>query len=245
MIVGLIPARLKSNRLPFKALLKISEIPLVIHTLSRAKLSKRLDKVYVCTDLEKIAEVVKKYNGDFIMTKKYHKNGTERIAEAAKKMKNLKRIIDIQCDEVLLDPESIDQLINFHDKNDHFDIVVPHSTLKKKTDQNLVKIVSNDYNYVLYMSRNNIPFSKKKIKYKKHLDIISFKPSALQKFFKLKRSSNEKVEGIELLRAIDNKLKVGTFNIKTEAFSVNTRDDFCRASKILKKFPCQKYYFNY
>ena len=86
-IVGLIPTRLNSSRLPQKALLLIHKIPLVVHTYKRAKLSKNLDDLYICCDDKKIFNVVKKFGAKAIMTSKHHKNGTERINEAYKKLK--------------------------------------------------------------------------------------------------------------------------------------------------------------
>ena len=83
----LIPTRINSKRLPAKALLKIEDIPIIIHTYMRARLSKLADDVYVCTDSSKIIEACKKYDAKFIKTKSSHKNGTDRIAEAAKKLK--------------------------------------------------------------------------------------------------------------------------------------------------------------
>jgi len=242
MIVGLIPARINSFRLPRKPLLKIDKIPIVIHTMKRAMLCKKIDKIYVCTDSEEIAKVVEEYSGNFILTKSTHNNGTERIAEAAKKIGRVSKIIDIQCDEVLLNPKNLSLLIDFHSKNNKFDIVVPHSLLKKKTDRNVVKIVSNKDHKILYMSRENIPFSNIAITLKRHLDIISFKPNILKKFSNLKKSLNERIEGIELLRAIDNNFSVGTFQIKTDTFSVNTKTDYINAIEFMKNCPLRKKY---
>ena len=87
MIVALIPARLKSIRLPHKPLLNIENFPLVMHVYKRAKLAKKLDKVIVCADDIKIVDLVKKHGGEALITKKNHKNGTERIQEIAKKLK--------------------------------------------------------------------------------------------------------------------------------------------------------------
>ena len=80
-IVGLIPSRLESIRLPGKALLDICGIPMVIHTYKRALLSKALDEVHICTDSIEIAKVCEKYKASYIMTSSQHKNGTERIYE--------------------------------------------------------------------------------------------------------------------------------------------------------------------
>ena len=243
MILGLIPARLNSARLSNKALLKIDGLPMIIHVLKRAQLSKKLDKIIVCTDSEKIIELVKEYKGQAVLTSSKHNNGTERISEVSKKM-NCQQVIDIQCDEVLLNPKDLDDLIDFHKKNKHFDIVVPHSKIINKTDKNVVKIVSNSFNKVLYMSRENLPFSykNKKLLYSRHLDIISFKPEALATFSTLRKSYNEQFESIELLRALDNNLNVGTFLIKNKTFSVNTSLDFLKAKKLMKYCKIRKQY---
>ena len=111
----LIPTRINSKRLPAKALLKIEDIPIIIHTYKRACMSKLADKVYVCTDSLKIIEECKKYKANFIKTRSTHKNGTERIAEAAKKinLKNKDIVIDVQGDEPLINPNDIDKTISF------------------------------------------------------------------------------------------------------------------------------------
>lgn len=101
MNLGLIPARLKSSRLFNKPLLLLDGLPMVIHTMKRAKLCKELERVIVCTDSDKIISIVRKYGGESIKTKNNHINGTERIAEVAKKIKTkFKLIIDIQCDKI-------------------------------------------------------------------------------------------------------------------------------------------------
>ena len=117
-ILGLIPTRLNSTRLPQKALLEIDKFPLVIHTYKRAIMSKLLDEVYICCDDKKIFQVAKKFGANVIMTSKHHQNGTERIFEGYKKLKkNYDLIIDIQGDEPLISPYHIDQVISFHKKN--------------------------------------------------------------------------------------------------------------------------------
>ena len=70
MIYGLIPCRLDSSRLKEKALLKIDGLPLIVHTLKRTMMAKKLDKVIVCTDSPKIQKVVEKYGGEVFISKK-------------------------------------------------------------------------------------------------------------------------------------------------------------------------------
>ena len=120
-VLGLIPTRLGSTRLPSKPLLEINNIPLIIHTYKRAKMAKLLDEVIICCDDKKIIKVADKFNSKSMLTSKKSKNGTERIYEAYKKLnKKYDLIIDIQGDEPLIDPNHIDQVIKFHQKSKCF-----------------------------------------------------------------------------------------------------------------------------
>ncbi len=236
MIIGLIPSRLNSKRLKKKPLLEINNLPIIVHTFKRACLAKKLDKIIVCTDSKEIRDIVKKNGGDCLLTSKKHKNGTERINEVAKKFKP-KLIIDIQGDEPLLNPKHIDKVINFHLKNKKFDIILPTLKFKNPDTKNIVKVVSDKKNKVLYLSRSVIPYPYK-IKpkfYNKHLSIISFKPKALEKYCKSKETLNEKIEGIELLRALENNLSIGTFSLNSNTFSVDIKDDYLKAIEFFKK----------
>ena len=85
MIIGLIPARLNSKRLPLKPLKKINGISLIGHVLKRALKSKKLNKIVVCADSKMISDEVSKYGVETFMTNINIKNGTERIAEYLKK----------------------------------------------------------------------------------------------------------------------------------------------------------------
>ena len=245
MIFGLIPSRISSSRLKKKALIKIDGIPIVAHTYKRALMSKLLNEVIVCTDSKEIGNVIKNYGGNFKMTSKKHQNGTERIAEVARKLKKAKLIIDIQGDEPLLNPTDIDNLIKFHQKNiNNFDIVVPCIKGSNLDSKNIVKVIFNKNGKVLYLSRSSVPFDYKNqnINLYKHLSVISFKRESLIKFSKLKMTKYEKIEGIELLRAIENDMKVGTFVSKSSSFAVDVKSDLEKARIVMKNDPLRKEY---
>ena len=244
-ILGLIPVRLNSSRLNQKSLLLIKKIPLIIHTYNRAKLSKKLDELIICCDDKKILKVAKKFNAKAILTSKKHKNGTERINEAYLKIKKkYDLIIDIQGDEPLINPTQIDMVIDFHIKNKDADIILPSLKLKKISSYNVVKVVADKNKNVLYLSRSKIPhnFNKKSDYYLKHLSIISFKPEALKKFSLHPQTRLEKIEGIELLRAIEIGLKIKTIVIKGNSFSVDIKEDFIKAKKFMEKDKLLKLY---
>jgi 3-deoxy-manno-octulosonate cytidylyltransferase (CMP-KDO synthetase) len=237
-IIGLIPCRLKSTRLKNKPLLKLGTLPMIIHTYRRAKLCKQLDDVIVCCDNIKIKKICEKYNAKSMMTSSKHTNGTERIAEAYLKLKKkYDFIIDIQGDEPLINPLDINKVISFHKKNKNIDIILPTLLSRIKSSKNIVKVMKDKNNNVIYLSRYNLPFEfrAKNKSYYKHLSIISFKPSSLLKFYKHKQTPAEKAESIELLRALEIGLKIKTLSLKGNSFSVDIKEHYTKAKKYIAK----------
>ena len=236
-ILGLIPIRYNSKRLHAKALLYIDNLPMIVHVYRRAKMSNLLNDLIVCCENKKVYEVLKKYNCKSIFTSKRHKNGTERIAEAYKKIKKkYDLVVDIQGDEPLVNPTQIDQVIKFHLKNLYSDIVVPSLKIPLSEDDNIVKIVKDVNLNVLYFSRLKVPYGFRiKNKYlNKHLSIISFKPKALLKFANSKQTYLEKIEGVELLRALEIGLKIKSPNLLGDSFAVEVKRDYIRAKNYIK-----------
>ena len=210
-----------------------------------AQLSKKIDEVIVCTDHRKIVEVVKKHGGKAMLTSKKHVNGTERIFEIAKKFKKAKLIVDIQGDQPLIDPKSIDATVDFHKKNKNFDIVLPSMpTTNDVSNKNIVKTIFAKNGKILYFSRAKTPFNYKngKVDYFKNLSIISFKPDALKKFYYAKMGKIESIEGIELMRAIEIGLNLGTFVVKGSDFAVDINEDLMRAIDIMPTDKVRKLY---
>ena len=201
----------------------------------------------VCTDDIKIKNVVESYGGEALLTSKKHKNGTERIAEVAKKFKNAKLFVDIQGDQPLIDPQSIDLTIKFHLKNPQTDIVLPSMILKKYEIDNksLVKNIFSENGRIVYFSRERVPYNYKNIKnvkYFKNLSIISFKPKALKDFSLFRQGSLEKIEGIELMRSLENGQFIGTFIVKGSDFAVDVNADLMRAIDLMPKDKIRKLY---
>ena len=128
-------------------------------------------------------------------------------------------------------------MIKFHEKNKDVDIVLPTLKIKFPDNPNVIKVVSNKKNEVLYLSRAKIPYESKSKSnfFFKHLSIISFKPEALLKFAKAKKSRLEKIEDIELLRALEIGLKIKTVVLKGDSFSVDVAEDYVRAKDRMPK----------
>ncbi len=244
-VLGLIPSRLKSRRLPFKALLPINNIPLIIHTYKRAIMSKLVDDVIICCDDKKILNAAKKYKANAILTSTHHSNGTERIYEGYLKVKKkYDFIVDIYGDEPLLSPIHIDNVVNFHLKNIDADIILPYLKIKNINNTNIVKLITNNKKELMYLSRANVPFEfRAKSKFlKKHLSIISFKPEALEKYSRHARTPIEKIEDIELMRALEIGLKIKTLELKGDSFSVDVAEDYQKAKNKMKSDKYFKFY---
>ena len=212
-------------------------------------MSKKIDKVIVCADDAKVMDLMKKYNQEVYMTSKNIRNGTDRISiflkKNIKKFKNLQLVVDIQCDEVFLNPNYLDRVIDFHLKKlDKYDVIVPHTLTEESNNKNYVKIVSNKYNKIMYMTRADAPFSfRSKLKpFKRHQDFITFKPDFIIKFNDLKNKMLEKYEGIELLRVLENEYSMGTIRFKDDSFSINTKKDLLKSILLIRKDKHRKLY---
>lgn len=233
--VGLIPSRLESSRLAEKALLDIAGTPMVVHVAKRAMFASSLDEVIVCTDSIKIANVCIKNNIQCMLTKSSHLNGAERIAEAAEylELKDEDIVIDIQGDEPLLLPEMVDNVVKFISCT-NYDIVVPYIPISSSADSpNRVKIVES-YGRVHFMSRAPVPYSFLESSIlKKHLSIVGFRAQALFEFSNNSQTPIERVEGVELLRAIEIGLKVGTYEEAGETLAVDTHEDYLQVVRLM------------
>ena len=240
-VVGLIPARLESERLPRKALLDLDGLPIIVHTLKRAQLSRSLSAVYVCTDSDEITKVVKAYGGRTILTRSDHVNGTERIAEAAKHLAESEHlefelVVDVQGDQPLLDPNHIDEVVSEHRRQSTWDILVPCTPTAASDSPSVVKIIHDLNHRILAMSRSVIPHPYRgTATCLEHLDSISFRPDALQRLANLMPTPLESVEGVELLRALENGMALGTIVLTgNNCFSVNVAEDYERAKRAMK-----------
>ena len=111
-VIGIIPARMQSSRLPGKTMKKICNIPMIGHVYFRSKLSKVLNDVYVATCDTQIKEYIESIGGKVIMTSRSHKRAVDRTEEATKKIakistKKIDLIVMIQGDEPCLVPKMI------------------------------------------------------------------------------------------------------------------------------------------
>ncbi len=234
-VVGIIPARLKSTRLADKALIDIEGLPMVVHVLKRAQLSKVLQEVYVATDNEQIKAAVEAHGGRVIWTSSHHQTGTDRLAEAAQNM-DAEIIVNVQGDEPLLDPEHIDAVVKplLDDHDLQVSAIVTPYTLKNSPSD--IKAVLDVNNNIMYCSRIDLPGDARtpvSMMWKMSF-IIPMRKEFLIQFAAWGPSPNEKIEFIEHLRIIEHGIKFRAVPVKDAHISVDTPDDLEKVRALMK-----------
>jgi len=223
-----IPVRLDSARLPYKALRTIKGISIVQRVVNQCV--KTGLKTYVITDSQHIAETVSfnsktHHNVYVIHDQRNADNGTHRIANMVKGLSE-DNFINVQGDQPFISPEAILEMSDFMTKNPDYDIVTPVSKHhpEKYNDPSKCKVVRSLSGRAVYFSRNPIPYNVND--FWGHLGIYGYKRKVLENYHKLKVSPLEEVERLEQLRFIDNDIPIQTYETKHSIFSVDTLSDF-------------------
>ena len=232
-VIGMIPVRLESSRLPEKALCDILGLPMVIHTLKRTQMAKTLDEVYVVTDSVVIKALVESHQGKVIMTSKSHQTGSDRLAEAAEHIE-ADIVVNIQGDEALVDPNHIDTGVKGL-INSKAEVSILLTQFSKKQSYGDIKAVVNLKNEIMYLSRNDIPSeSRSPIEYSlKAYHVVSFRKDFLIKYAKLKQTPLEKIEYNEYLRVLENGYTIQGVIVESDTVSVDTDEDLEYVRKLM------------
>ena len=233
----IIPTRLKAKRFPNKSLAKINNVPMIIHVLNRAKESK-VGEVFVATPDKEILDIVKKNGGQAILTQNNHPNGTSRIFEVFKKLKDNKvdLIINLQADLPNIKRSSISKLEKLMRENNCL-IGTLASLLNEDeiNEANVVKVkVEEELKEDSFLQAKDFFRIKKDLKNEKiyhHIGIYAFTKDALTQYVKLPRSKLEVERNLEQMRAIENNMEIKVGFCDSNPLSVDTLEDLKRVEK--------------
>lgn len=245
-ILGVIPARYASSRLPGKPLVDLGGQSMIERVYKQAVLSKALAKVVVATDHQQIFDHVKSFGGHVCMTSENHPSGTDRCYEAfALERDSFDYIINIQGDEPFIEPTQIDLLATQLDGNTQL------ATLIKKIDTEdqlysigEVKVTFNKNFEALYFSRAVIPYLHKveqkdwlrSYAFYKHVGMYAYRADVLKAITELKLSALEQAESLEQLRWMENGFTVKVAVTDVETMCVDTPEDLQKARRIIGQF---------
>jgi 3-deoxy-manno-octulosonate cytidylyltransferase (CMP-KDO synthetase) len=234
-VIGVIPARMASTRMPGKPLVDIMGLPMIEHVRRRVDLCKFIDQTIVATCDQEIIDVVTSYGGIAVMTSDKHERCTERVAEAVASTDG-EIIVNIQGDEPLLMPEDLSLLITplLEEASMPCSNLIAPISVEEANDSNVVKVVFSPRNQALYFSREPIPSAKKAddlaIQFYRQLGIIAFQRSFLETFVSLPQTQLEKIESVDMMRAIEHGFKVHVVPVKSAGLGVDTPEDLEKAT---------------
>lgn len=242
--IGIIPARYASTRFPGKPLADICGKSMIERVYIQA--SKELDVVAVATDDDRIADAVKAFGGNVVMTSSEHRSGTDRCFEAYQNLRSdADVIINIQGDEPFIDPSQIAAVKQCFDAPDtqiatlvrRFD---PSRGFDALFDNNTPKVVMDNDMNAIYFSRSIIPYVRNydwkewvdKAEFFTHVGMYAYRAEVLGEITKLQQSSLEIAESLEQLRWVQNgyKIKVGITDCPT--IGIDTPADLEEARRL-------------
>ncbi|MEJ5144617.1 MULTISPECIES: 3-deoxy-manno-octulosonate cytidylyltransferase [unclassified Sphingobacterium] len=237
-VIGIIPARYASSRFPGKPLVDIGGKSMIQRVYEQVKNTSCLHEVIVATDDDRIAEHVKCFAGNVIMTASSHQSGTDRCAEVIAKVSGFDIVINIQGDEPFINPLQIELLASCFDKEE-----TQIATLVKKIhtedelfNVNIPKVVRNIAGQAIYFSRQTIPYLRgieqknwlSKHSYFKHIGIYGYRTDVLKELTQLPISILEETEALEQLRWIEHGYTIQTAETEHETIAVDTQEDLER-----------------
>ena len=230
-----IPARMGASRFPGKPLAQIAGKSMLEHVYKRSSLAKNISSIFIATCDDEIAASAANYGAHVVMTDPKIMRPGLRVAAAAKTLKinDEDIVVIVQGDEPLVHPEMIEIAVSEILAHEDFNLgtLIGVATDEEFRDVNEVKVVFNDENQILFMSRSPIPFEMNtdlSSRYKQ-VAIMPFRAKYLQDFQMIKSRKNELIESIELIRAIENGDKVLAIKTNRSNVSVDTPEGLLEA----------------
>lgn len=236
-IAGVIPARLASTRLKRKVLREIAGRPMVEWVWRAAAGSGLMDPVLVATDSDEVAAACRERNIPFAMTSPECASGTDRVREVARQV-DADVYVNIQGDEPMLTAKFFGPMLALFERPE-----VDVATLavdcppEEIGNPNAVKVVTALDGRALYFSRATIPFDRDGVGftgYRKHLGIYAYRKAALERFAALPPSALEKIERLEQLRLLENRISIYVAEAPGDSIGVDTEEDLRRAEAVLR-----------
>jgi 3-deoxy-manno-octulosonate cytidylyltransferase (CMP-KDO synthetase) len=245
-VIGVIPARLASTRLPHKVLRDIAGQPMLAWVVKAALASHVFDRVIVAADSEEVAELCHARNWEFRMTAPELASGTDRVNAVARQLEEENSsatpsaediFVNIQGDEPLLRPEHFQALLRpFSRPEVEVSTVMTPCPTDGIANPNVVKVVVDHNGKALYFSRASIPWDrdgKGGIAYCKHLGLYAHRRSVLYRFASLPMSQLEAAERLEQLRLLENGIAIYVEPVEFDTIGVDTEADLAAAAAVL------------
>ncbi len=233
----IIPARLGSSRLPQKPLIKICGKTMIERTYQRAIQVLNAEEVYIATDSEEIKSVAEAFGAQVLMTSDKCITGTDRVAEASL-LVDSDYYINLQGDEPIMPIKNIDTIVKAA-KRGNGGIMNGYAKILNADEYKstmIPKVIISEQGRLMYMSRSPIPGNKDStlIRSLKQICVYAFCKDHLKFFYGFGRKSiNEEIEDIEILRFCDNDFNIDMLEMSSNTVAVDTISDYSRVEMII------------
>lgn len=235
-LIAVIPARYNSSRMPGKPLADIEGKPMIWWVYQQAMKDERFDKVIVATDDRRIEEACQSYGMEVMMTSEEHDTPTSRLYEVSTRIEG-ERFLLLMGDEPLMDERCFDLILNEEITHKYQVAALTNvlDTAAEVIDFSNQKVVCNSKREALLISRSPIPYPKGSldIEYEKVTGVQIFSREALEMFNSTVRSVLEKAEENDLMRFIENDIKVKMIKSPYKTISVDTPKDLDEVRRII------------
>jgi len=239
-VLAVIPARHASSRFPGKPLAAIAGKPMIQHVIERVRQAQLVSRVVVATDDARIQSAVEAFGGEAILTRRDHATGTDRVAEIAAHVP-ADIYLNVQGDEPLIDPATIDALILALVEDESVQIAGSCTGIHQASDimdPNITKVVRDFDGNALYFSRAPIPWVRDRnesvtARHWKHIGMYAFRRDALLDFPTLPPGELERLEQLEQLRWLENGYRIRIVETEYDAVSVDVPADIDRVEKLI------------
>jgi 3-deoxy-manno-octulosonate cytidylyltransferase (CMP-KDO synthetase) len=233
-----IPARYASSRLPGKPLLRSTGKYLVQHVYERACLARTAGGVVVATDDSRVAAAVESFGGKFVMTRRDHPSGTDRVAEVAAGL-DVDVVVNLQGDEPLIDPAALDMLPELLSQDQEAVVATLAAPIGDEDiyrDPNCVKLVRDGRGRALYFSRSPIPFvrdgrpdfNSRPVRFLQHVGLYAYRRDFLIQLAAKPPVALEETEKLEQLRVLSLGQPIQVGIVAYAARGVDTFEDYQR-----------------
>ncbi len=245
LVIGVIPARYASQRLPAKPLVDLLGKTMIQRVYEQAKKASLLDRVLVATDDERIANVVRGFGGEAVMTSPAIKSGSDRVATVADQVGG-DIIVNVQGDEPLIDPHMIDQTVQLllDDPSASMGTLAKQIRLADELlNPGVVKVIFNRSMEALYFSRSIIPYvrDQKDVSkwlehhtFFKHIGLYVYRREFLAAYSRLPEGVLERAEQLEQLRVLENGYRIKIGITEYDSIPIDTKDDIMRVIALLQ-----------
>ncbi len=240
-VIGVIPARWGSTRFPGKSLALLCGKPLIQWVVEGCCRSRRLNRVIVATDDERIRRTAASLGVEVVMTRSDHPSGTDRVAEAVRGL-SADIVANIQGDEPLIDPGLIDRLVETMTAGPGWDMATAAAPLETEIDcPSICKVVFDREGRALYFSRCPIPFVREHglqaegRTHWRHIGIYLYRATFLTKVVAEPPCRLERAECLEQLRALDIGARIKVIETEHAGIGVDTPEDVPKVEALLRQ----------